>query len=141
MARAFSDDLRCRLLEAYERGGVSMTQLAVRFGVSWGYVRKIRQQELDYGQKERRRQSRYGPVSRVTATVAEQLRSWVAKQPDLTLAELQERLAASAGVELSRSRLWTVLQGMGLRRKKNPSTRKSRKRKLAESGGRPGGKR
>jgi transposase-like protein len=33
MARAFSGDLRCRILLAYERGGVSLAELARRFGV------------------------------------------------------------------------------------------------------------
>jgi transposase len=46
MARAFSDDLRCRIPQAYERDGVSLPELAERFGVSWEYVRKIRKQQL-----------------------------------------------------------------------------------------------
>ena len=69
MARAFADDLRCRILLAYERGGVSERELAGRFGVSRDYIKKIRKQQVQNGQKERVPQSRYGPVSRVTAAV------------------------------------------------------------------------
>ena len=36
MARAYSDDLRCKLLEAYEAGRGSLQELAKPFGVSWG---------------------------------------------------------------------------------------------------------
>ena len=41
MARAYSDDLRCKLLEAYEAGRGSLQELAKQFGVSWGYSKKI----------------------------------------------------------------------------------------------------
>ena len=64
MARAFSDDLRCRILQAYERGGVSLQELAERFGVSWEYVRKIRKQQLRIGRMERVVPRRHGPASR-----------------------------------------------------------------------------
>jgi transposase-like protein len=33
MARAFSGDLRCPILPAYERGGESLAELARQFGV------------------------------------------------------------------------------------------------------------
>src|SRR5215813_13318643 len=40
------DDLRCKLLEAYEAGRGSLQELAKEFGVSWGYSKKIRAQQL-----------------------------------------------------------------------------------------------
>jgi transposase len=49
MGRAYSDDLRVRILEAYERGEESSRVLASRFGVSWEYVRKVRQQLIRNG--------------------------------------------------------------------------------------------
>ena len=49
MARAFSDDLRCRILQTYESGEVSLAELARRFGVSHDYVKKIRKHQLRYG--------------------------------------------------------------------------------------------
>jgi len=68
---------------------------------------------------ERPAQLRHGPVSRVDEQSREKLRKWLAKQPDLTLAELRERLAGN-GVRISRSRVHQVVEQLGLRRKKIP---------------------
>jgi transposase len=53
MARAYSDDLRRKILEAYLQGAGTEAQLAERFRVSLGYVKKIRRQQLHSGQMER----------------------------------------------------------------------------------------
>jgi hypothetical protein len=42
MAGPYSDDLRCKLLEAYEAGR-ALAELAQPFRVSFGYSKKIRQ--------------------------------------------------------------------------------------------------
>jgi transposase len=141
MARAFSDDLRCRILRAYERGGVSLRQLAERFGVSWEYVRKMRKQQLRTGRMERVVQRRHGPASRVTPEVQQQLRDQLRGQPDLTLWELQRRLQKQKQILFSKSLLALWLQRMGLRRKKNLSTPKSKTRKKDGGGAKRGGNR
>ena len=141
MPRAYSDDLRCKLLEAYEAGRGSLQELGKQFGVSWGYSKKIRAQQLRTGRKQRPAQSQHGPASRLTAGVEQQLRSLLRQQPDLTLAELQPRLAARAGVGISRSRLWVWLQRLGLRHKKNRSGRRSRRAAKASGVARRGGSR
>jgi transposase len=141
MARAYSDDLRCKILQAYERGGVSLGELAERFGVSLPYTKKIHQQQLRTGQMERVPQSRYGPVSRVTAAAEAELQAQVRATPDATLAELRQALWHKQQIRLSRSQMWRVLVRMGLRLKKNRSTPKSKTRKKAVSGGRRGGTR
>jgi len=41
MAQAYSDDLRCKLLEAYEAGAGSLRQLAAQFRVNGGTQRKF----------------------------------------------------------------------------------------------------
>ncbi len=69
MGRAYSDDLRVRILEADERGEGSCRVLGKRFGVSWEYVRKLRRQQAATGQKARVAQSRYGVRSKVTEPV------------------------------------------------------------------------
>ena len=120
MANAYSNDIRRKILERYQRGGASLAELAERFGVSHGYTKKIRKQQLRTGQMER---PAYQPGrrSRVTAEVEGQLRSWVQKQPDLTLQELQQRLQESRSLHLSIGRLWWVLRQWKLRLKKNTS--------------------
>jgi transposase len=124
MPKPLSDDLRCRILAAYERNEGTQQELARRFGVSFEYVRKVRKQWRRNGKMERIPQSRRGPLSRITGAVKEQLRGWVREQPDRTLAELGGQLHA-CGVEVSRSRVSQTLQQMGLRLKKSPSTPRS----------------
>jgi transposase len=58
-ARAYSDDLRGKILRAYERGRLGLEGVAEQFGVSYGYAKKIRRQQLQSGQVERPRQSRH----------------------------------------------------------------------------------
>jgi len=133
--------LRCRILQTYERGGVSLRELAERFGVSWEYVRKIRKQQLRTGRMERVVQRRHGPASRVTPEVQQQLRDQLRAQPDLTLWELQRRLQNQKQIRCSKSLLGLWLQRMGLRRKKNRSTPKSKTRKQDDGGAKRGGNR
>lgn len=133
MPRAYSDDLRRKILQAYEGAEIGLEQLADQFGVSYGFTKKIRRQQLKSGQMERLPQLLHGPVSRVTAQVEQQLRVELHHQPDLTLAELAQRLEQSMQIRLSKTRLWEVLKRLGLRRKKNPSTPKNRIRKRADS--------
>jgi len=141
MPRAYSDDLRCKLLEAYEAGQGSLQELSKQFRVSWGYSKKIRVQQLQTGRKERPQQRQHGPASRLTPAVEQQLRSALRQQPDLTLAEVQQRLVERAGISLSRSRLWVWLQRLGLRHKKNRSGRKNRTAGRTSGAARPGGNR
>jgi len=69
MGRAFSDDLRTRIAAADKWGDASCRFLANRFGVSWEYVRKLRQQRREHGSPVRRPQSRYGVASRLSKSV------------------------------------------------------------------------
>jgi transposase len=119
MPRAYSDDLRWKLLKAYAAGRGGLEELASQFGVSYGYSKKIRRQQLASGHPERPRQLRHGPTGQLTAEIKQYLRSAVRKQPDVTLAELVEMLRTTHHVQISRSRLWYWLRGLGLRHKKN----------------------
>ncbi len=86
-----------------------------------GTARRFEPGSCGRGGRSGRRRASIGPASRLTAGVEPQLRSMLRQQPDLTLAELQQRLAGRAGVDISRSRLWVWLQRLGLRHKKNHS--------------------
>lgn len=120
MALPYSDDLRCKLLEAYEAGAGSLRELASQFRVSWGYSKKVRAHQVRTGSKERVAQQRHGPPSYMTEAVQENLRNWLCAQPDLTENELRDRLAGK-GMVVSRSCIGKVLRKMGMRRKKNRS--------------------
>ena len=122
MAIAYSDDLRRKLLQAHQRKEGSLSQLAKRFCVSLGWALKISSQLHRTGKMERVAGRRRGPASKITAEIELELKDWIAKQSDLTLAELQLRLFEKRQLEISLSRLWTVLEGLGLRLKKSRST-------------------
>jgi len=139
MAKAYSNDLRRKILERYQRGDASLSELAERFGVSHGYTKKIRKQQLRTGQMERPGY-RAGRRSRVTPEIEATLRSWVQKQPDLTLAELQQRLQQTHSLHLSLGRLWLALRQLQLRRKKNRSRTGNKTRRTTGNAVRRGGK-
>ena len=134
MPQAYSDDLRCKVLEAWEAGAGSLRRLAEQFRVSWGYTKKIRAQQRRTGQKERLRQVRRGRLSRVTEAARESLRLWLREQPDLTEAELRQRLEAT-GIRVCKSRVGQILRALGLRRKKNRSMPPSATRRRIAGGG------
>ena len=119
MARPYSDDLRKKLLKAYAAGRGGLEELARQFGVSYGYTKKIRVQQLETGAMERPRQVRHGPTGQLTVEIRQYLRAAVARKPDVTLAELREQLRGVHRVKISRSRLWYWLRSLGLRHKKN----------------------
>ncbi len=136
MAKSYGDDLRRKLLQAHDRGEGTLEQLAVRFSVSAPWAWKISAQRKRSGQMERVEQ-RHGTVRKVTAAVEQRLRGWVQAQPDLTLAELQQRLEKAHHLHVSIGRLWQVLRQMGLRLKKSHSTPASATRKPTSSGAKP----
>ena len=112
MPQPYWDDLRCKLLEAYEAGTGTLRVLAQQFRVSFGYSKKIRRPQLQTGQQERPQASHPGPVSRLNEAVRGRLRSWLQEQPDLTESELRERLQ-TMGVSVCKSRVGQVLREMG----------------------------
>jgi transposase len=91
MAKSYGDDLRRKLLQAHDRGEGTLEQLAQRFSVSAPWAWKISAQRKRNGQMERVEQRR-GGNRKVTAAVEQRLLGWVQAQPDLTLAELQQKL-------------------------------------------------
>ena len=140
MARAYSNDLRRKLLEAHEQGRGTLEELAEEFGVSLGFAKKISAALRRTGRMERIEQ-RHGRASRVTPLVQEWLRQLLRRQPDRTLAELQRQLGEQMQVSVSIRWLWVVLQRMNLRLKKNRSMPRSRTRRKTGSAARHGGKR
>ena len=138
MARAYSDDLRRKLLEAHQAGEGTLSELARRFRVSWAWARKISAAMGRTGGMERPPGAVRGRRSRVTAEAVEYLAARVGNQPDRTLEKLREDLERDLGIVVGVTQLWTVLKRMGLRFKKSRSTPPSRIRPASGSGGRSG---
>ena len=140
MARAYSNDLRRKLLEAHEQGQGTLEELAEEFGVSLGFAKKISAALRRTGRMERTEQ-RHGRINQVTPLVQERLRGLLRQQPDRTLGELQGQLREQMQVSLSIPRLWVVLRQMKLRLKKSRSMPRSRTRRKTGSAAKLGGRR
>lgn len=88
VVRTISLDLRERILHAYDEGEGTREQVARRFRVSLGLVKKLlaqRRRTGDIGPQHHRR----GRKPLILAGHQRRLRALVSKQPDLTLAELR----------------------------------------------------
>jgi transposase len=136
MARAYSDDLRGKVLAAYAAGKGTFKELAERFDVSYGWVAKIHAVERRTGSRARPLQSRRGRASAVDTGLVRKL---VGERPDLVLRELQQALG-EAGKRVSISHLARVLGQLGLRLKKSRFTPPSATRRSIESVAKPSSK-
>ena len=130
VARAYSNDLRRKLLEAHVRGEGTLRVLAQRFSVSLDWAYKISAEWRRTGSMDRRLQLRRGRESKVdTARIEALLESRV----DITLPELQQELIAQTGRRTSVPHLWRVVRKLGFRRKKNDPRHRARRRSQPSS--------
>lgn len=114
-------DLRRRIVETYDEGKWTQEEVAKRFRVSHGMVKKLLKQRKKTGDIEARHRFS-GRKARLLPERGAQLRSLVAKEPDLTLAEMKERL----DLECTIGAIHWVLGRMGLTYKKRRSMRLSK---------------
>jgi transposase len=111
--RAYSTDLRERIVSAVERRKGSLRELAALFLMSLStIVRLLRRHRASGSVLPKPHAGGRGP--RFDAEACQRLRVLVAAQPDATLAELRERLGIPCGL----STLCRTLQRLGLSRKK-----------------------
>jgi transposase len=108
-----SSDLRERIVAAYDRGDGTRQQVADRYDVSLGLVKKLLQQRRRTGDIEARHHFS-GRKPKITQQHQQRLRSLVRAHPDMTLEELRDAL----GVECTVPAIHYVLSRMGLPLKK-----------------------
>ncbi len=118
MYRAYSDDLRKKVLAAYAADKGTLRELAERFDVSYGWVAKIHLLELRTGSRVRQPQRSRGRVSAIDGKL---IRRLVHQRPEIRLRELQQEML-SAGTQVSIAHLARVLGRLGLRLKKSRFT-------------------
>src|ERR1019366_7889073 len=121
MGKSNGDDLRRKLLEAHDRGEGTLDQLATRFSPVLPWAWRISAQRRHSGAAELIEQLR-GSRRKVTPEVEQRLGGWIEAQPDLTLAELQQKLEQAVALHVSVGRLWQGLLQVGLGVKKNRFT-------------------
>ena len=116
---AYSQDLRDRVLRGLERGERPV-DIARRLEVTRVWVYQVKARYEPEGERSSRRLGGYRR-SRV-ADWELQIREWIAAQPDLTLAEMCERLAGH-GIAIKPPALWHQLNRWGRRSGSCPRTR------------------
>lgn len=124
MAAPYSLDLRRKVLKACQHLGQSQRAVAEFFGVSLSFVESLLRRVRRSGELAPKRK-RPGPQAKIDDGACQRLESWLQEQPDLTLAELAEKLQAQGCPPVSTPTVCRVLQQLGLRRKKRPYTPQS----------------
>lgn len=129
MAAPYSQDLRDRVLAAYDRG-MPTKKVAETFSVSPAWARMIKQRRRETGETTPRPMGGATVIKIDRARLAELVR----EQPDATLKELRDRL----GAQCAESAICMALKKLGLSFKKRRSTRPSRTAPMSRCGGRTG---
>lgn len=121
MPKPLSNDLRASVIRFYENhGDYTQPEIAEEFGVSVSTVEKLLRRWRTTGSSQA-----LPPGGGQVAVLRKHdtaLQKMIAKQPDATLAELQEKLVRQCRVAASPATIWRALERLQLRRKKNPNS-------------------
>lgn len=129
MRKTTSLDLRERILATYDQKEGTREEVARRFRVSLGLVKKLLQQRRHTGDlRPRHRNSGRKPT--LVQSHQQRLRELLARKPDLTLEELRQALAVRCTLQA----IHYLLERMGLTYKKRLSGPASR---TAPTSGKP----
>jgi transposase len=116
--KTLSLDLRERIVEAYDAQQSTREEVAGRFRVSLGMVKKLLQQRRKTNELGHRH--RYsGRKARILPEYGDKLKKLVAAQPDLTLEQIKVKLGMACTVPA----VHYALLALGLTYKKRRSTR------------------
>jgi len=120
--RAYSQDLRDRILGALERGD-RPSAVSRQFEVSRTWVYRVHRRWRDEGS----RSSFVIGGHRISciAHLRDTICGWIEEQPDLTLLQLGERLNEQHGIVLKTTALWHQLNKWGLTFKKNAARQRA----------------
>ena len=119
--RAYSTDLRQKIVHAYERRLGSQRALAALFGGRVSFVEKLLRRHRKTGDVAPKPHAG-GHKRRLAAAAETLLREAVRETPDITLEDLCTRVAETQGLQVSVPTMCRALQRLGLPRKKSRST-------------------
>jgi transposase len=120
--KAYSIDLRQKIVSAHIEQKISIRQVAARFSVSKSLVQKLVKQQRVEGNLQPLKPGK--PQFSHLQNAQSELRAIVAENSDATLVELCELFAQKTGNWVSRTAMCDCLQKLGLNRKKK-TTRSS----------------
>ena len=118
--KAYSLDLRKKIVTAYLVGKMSIRKVADQFNVSKSLVQKLVKQQQTEGNLQSKKRGK--PQFSHLTSKSEEVRALVAEHPDATLVELCELFAQKTGNWVSRAAMCRYLQKLELNRKKKPGT-------------------
>jgi transposase len=121
--KAYSQDLRERIIRALEAKRETQPEIAARFSVSLSFVEKLWLRWRTTGSYAARPHG--GGRSRSLQSSEAVIRREVSAQPDVTLSELCERTAAQGAPIVSLKTMCLELKRLTLPRKKSRSTTRS----------------
>ena len=119
--KAYSVDLRAKLLQACDQRFGSQRTIARLFGVSQSFVEKLLRRRRMTGAIAPRPHAG-GRHARCDEAALGLLRRLIHAHPDATLAELCEQLMTQRGLRVSVPTMSRLAQPLGLPRKKHHST-------------------
>ena len=117
MPKPYSQDLRDRILAAYDRG-MKTRPIARLFRVSPAWARRVKQRREQFGEL----MPRHGGGTPIIKVDRARLAQLVQEDPDATLDELRQRLGVSCAI----STICMALKRMGFTLKKKSSAPRSR---------------
>lgn len=116
--RAYSLDLRQKVVAAVERSDSTIEEVAAAFGVGQTFVKKMLRQHRETCDLSPRPHGG-GQMARLSDKHLKLLRREVARRPDKTAAALREHLEERGRANVSRPTVSRALSRLGLSRKKN----------------------
>lgn len=124
--KAYSLDLRQKIIDVYAEGNISQRQLAKQFRVALSFVEKLLKQHRDTGVITPKVRTEQTPTKLNTEqlTVLKQI---VEANSDATLDELRYQLEQQTQVRIGRSTVDRMLQKLNLTVKKKRCTRTKKK--------------
>jgi len=121
--RAYSLDLRTRVLKAYDEKKWTIDQIAERFKVGPWWVYKLKRQR-QAGEGIAPRKGKVGQPRRFGPEQVNRLTTYVDRHPDASLEQIREKLA----VTCTTVTIHNTLRRLGYRLKKNAAGQRTRSR-------------
>lgn len=123
--KAYSNDLRIRIVQAHKAGSGSMRDLALEFGVSSYFVNDMVQKFRKTGNIEPKRY-KPGPQPKIREEMYPSLKAIVINDRDRTLKEYCDMFFQETDIRVSTSKMCKILNKLKLTRKKRSSRIRTR---------------
>lgn len=128
--KAYSLDLRQKIVDAYAEGNISQRQLAKQFRVALSFVEKLLKQHRETGNIAAKKRMNQTPT-KLNDEQLQVLEQLVEENNDATLEELRDLLKQKTGVQIGRSTVDRMLRKLDLTVKKNTVSNRKRERTSA----------